>query len=65
MTFNRISFLISVFGVLAGVLMLYVAVDEHHSGASSRWIWSSAAVCLCALLGLVRDVRQLRTRPAA
>ncbi|MCQ1581881.1 MULTISPECIES: hypothetical protein [Streptomyces] len=65
MTHHRISALISVFGVFAGVLLLVVAVLEYRSGASVLWLVCGAAAFLGAVYALVVDVRRLRTRQAA
>ncbi|MEU6926736.1 MULTISPECIES: hypothetical protein [unclassified Streptomyces] len=62
---NRISALISSFGVLAGLLLLALAVREYRAGASALWIVAGAVILLGAVHTLVRDVRRLRTRPAA
>ncbi|PAZ14324.1 hypothetical protein CLM62_19920 [Streptomyces sp. SA15] len=58
---NRISVLISAFGVLAGMMLLVGAVREHRSGASALWIAAGAVIFLSALYALARDVRRLRT----
>ncbi|MEV7618179.1 hypothetical protein [Streptomyces sp. NPDC089799] len=58
---NRISALISAFGVLSGTLLLVLAVGEYRSGAPGLWIAAGAAVFLSASCALVRDVRQVRT----
>ncbi|WP_406386124.1 hypothetical protein [Streptomyces sp. NBC_01618] len=62
---NRISALISAFGVLAGMLLLVLAVLEYRSGAPPLWIGAGAVIFLSALYTLVRDVRRLRTGPTA
>ncbi|MFE3942304.1 hypothetical protein ACFXPV_10565 [Streptomyces sp. NPDC059118] len=62
---NRISALISSLGVLAGLLLLALAVREHRAGASALWIVAGAVILLGAVHTLVRDVRRLRTGPAA
>lgn len=60
---NRISILISAFGVLASILLLAFAVREYHSGASTLWIGGGAVLLLGALYALVRDVRRPRPAP--
>ncbi|MFF5723578.1 hypothetical protein [[Kitasatospora] papulosa] len=59
---HRISALISAFGVVAGMLLLALAVREYLSGASAIWIGAGALISLGASYTLVRDVRRLRTR---
>jgi hypothetical protein len=61
---NRVSALISAFGVLASTVLLAGAVREYRSGASALWIAAGAAIFLSALYALVRDVRRLRTGQA-
>ncbi|MFF5966439.1 hypothetical protein ACFY64_22420 [Streptomyces collinus] len=61
---NRVSALISAFGVLAGSVLLAGAVREYRSGASALWIAGGAVIFLSALYALVRDVRRLRTGQA-
>ncbi|MER7111772.1 hypothetical protein [Streptomyces sp. NPDC000229] len=58
---NRISCLISAFGVLATMLLLVGAFREYRSGASALWIAAGTVIFCAALYALVRDVRQLRT----
>ncbi|MFE5589522.1 hypothetical protein [Streptomyces sp. NPDC056549] len=58
---HRISALISAFGVLAGGMLLALAVREYRSGASALWIVAGAALFLGTSYTLVRDVRRLRT----
>jgi multidrug transporter EmrE-like cation transporter len=60
---NRISALISAFGVLASMLLLALAVREYRSGASALWIGTGAVIFLSASYALVRDVRRLRSGP--
>ncbi|MFF1420981.1 hypothetical protein [Streptomyces sp. NPDC058280] len=60
---NRISALISAFGVFVSMLLLDLAVWEYRSGASALWIGAGAVIFLSALYSLVRDVRGLRTGP--
>jgi hypothetical protein len=60
---NRISALISAFGVLPSVLLLVLAVREYRSGASILWIGAGVVIFLIALHALVRDVRRLLTKP--
>lgn len=62
---HRISALISVFGVFAGVLLLALAVREYRSGATVLWLVFGAAAFLGAVYALVVDVRQLRSGPGA
>ncbi|WP_189533718.1 hypothetical protein [Streptomyces roseolilacinus] len=57
---DRISAVISAFGVLASVLVFVMAVDEYRSGASALWIAGGAAIFLSAAYALVRDVLRLR-----
>jgi lysylphosphatidylglycerol synthetase-like protein (DUF2156 family) len=61
---NRISALISAFGVLAGMLLLVATVREYRSGASALWIAAGAVIVLGALYALVQDVRRLCTGQA-
>ncbi|MGW0313986.1 hypothetical protein [Streptomyces flavidovirens] len=58
---NRISSLISAFGVLASTVLLVGAVREYRSGASAVWMAAGAVIFLSALYALVQDVRRLRT----
>ncbi|MEL5960055.1 hypothetical protein AADR41_35765 [Streptomyces sp. CLV115] len=60
---HRISALISAFGVLAGMVLLILAVREYRSGASALWIGAGAVIFLSASYTLVRDARRLRTGP--
>lgn len=60
---NRISAAISVFGALAGVLLLGGGVRGYRSGASALWIAVGAVILFSALCSLVRDVRRLRAGP--
>ncbi|WP_038527093.1 hypothetical protein ACFIN9_04430 [Streptomyces noursei] len=60
---NRLSTLISAFGVLTSTLLLAFAVREYRSGASALWIGGGAVLFLGALYALVRDVRRLRPAP--
>lgn len=62
---HRISALISAFGVLASVLLVVLAVREYRSGASVLYLVAGAAIFSSASFALVRDVRRLRTGPAA
>ncbi|MER5864285.1 hypothetical protein [Kitasatospora sp. NPDC002040] len=62
---NRISALISIFGVAAGVVLVVLAVQQYRSGASVLWLAAGALIFLCALFALVRDVKRLRTGPTA
>ncbi|ANJ12208.1 hypothetical protein [Streptomyces parvulus] len=62
---NRISALISAFGVLASVVLLVPAVREYRSGASVLWLVAGAVIFLSASYALVRDVRRLRTGSTA
>ncbi|MEU6449722.1 hypothetical protein [Streptomyces sp. NPDC046979] len=61
---NRVSALISAFGVLASMVLLAGAVREYRSGASALWIVAGAVIFLSAFYALVRDVRRLRTGQA-
>ncbi|MCB5166558.1 hypothetical protein LG634_17155 [Streptomyces bambusae] len=60
---NLVSALISAFGVLAGMLLLAVAVDDFRSGASVLWLGAGIAILLVCAYGLIRDVRRLRAEP--
>ncbi|MFJ2824714.1 hypothetical protein ACIO7M_26870 [Streptomyces toxytricini] len=60
---HRISALLSAFGVLAGVVLLVVAVGDYRSGASGFWLVNGAVVLLSASYMLVRDVRRARADP--
>lgn len=62
---HRVSALISAFGVLAGVMLLLLAVREYRSGASVLWVLAGVAIFLSTAYTLVRDVRRLRTGPSA
>ncbi|MFD8347227.1 hypothetical protein ACFV2C_33805 [[Kitasatospora] papulosa] len=62
---NRISALVSAFGVLASVVLVVAGVREYRSGASALWLVAGAVIFLSALYTLVRDVRRLRTGPTA
>ncbi|MFF2194290.1 hypothetical protein [Streptomyces sp. NPDC058157] len=62
---NRISALISAFGVLASMLLLTLALREHRAGASVLWLVAGVVIFLGASYALVRDVRQLRSGPTA
>ncbi|MEU3269164.1 hypothetical protein [Streptomyces bacillaris] len=62
---NRISALISTFGILASMVLLVLAVREYRSGASVLWLVAGAVIFLSASYALVRDVRRLRTGPTA
>ncbi|MGW0775414.1 hypothetical protein ACWGI0_02670 [Streptomyces sp. NPDC054802] len=62
---NRISALISAFGVLCSTFLLVIAVDEYRSGASARWIVAGIALFVSAVYALVRDVRRLGAGPPA
>ncbi|MFI0926911.1 hypothetical protein [Streptomyces sp. NPDC021012] len=62
---NRISALISAFGVLASVMLLVFAVREYRSGASVLWLVAGIVIFLGASYTLARDVRRLRTGPTA
>ncbi|WP_392668022.1 hypothetical protein [Streptomyces sp. LN785] len=62
---NRISALISAFGVLASTFLLVLAVREYRSGASALWLVAGAVLFLGALHTLVRDVWRLRAGPTA
>ncbi|MDP5315793.1 MULTISPECIES: hypothetical protein [Streptomyces] len=60
---HRISALISVFGVLASVMLVGAGFREYRSGASVLWLVAGAVTFLSASFTLVRDVRRLRTGP--
>ncbi|MEC4570548.1 hypothetical protein [Streptomyces virginiae] len=60
---DRISALISAFGVLAGMMLLVLAVREYRSGASALWVGAGAVIFLSASYTLARDLRRLRTGP--
>ncbi|MBJ6636755.1 hypothetical protein H4K36_00125 [Streptomyces sp. DHE7-1] len=60
---NRISALISAFGVLASVVLVVAGVREYRSGASVLWLVAGVVIFLSASYTLVRDVRRLRTGP--
>ncbi|MGW6204839.1 hypothetical protein ACWF9B_14535 [Streptomyces sp. NPDC055089] len=60
---ERISALISVFGVLAGVMLVVAGFREYRSGASVLWLVAGAVIFLSASFTLVRDLRRLRTGP--
>ncbi|MFI1608144.1 hypothetical protein ACH4YN_39600 [Streptomyces griseofuscus] len=62
---NRISALISAFGVLASVVLVVAGVREYRSGASIPWLVAGVVIFLSASYTLVRDVRRLRTGPTA
>ncbi|GGW54036.1 hypothetical protein [Streptomyces griseoloalbus] len=62
---HRISALISAFGVLAGRMLLVVAVRGYRSGASVLWLGAGAVIFLSASYTFARDMRQLRTGPTA
>ncbi|MGP3749827.1 hypothetical protein [Streptomyces sp. IBSNAI001] len=62
---NRISALISAFGVLASVVLVVAGVREYRSGASVLWLVAGAVIFLSALYTFVRDARRLRTGSAA
>ncbi|MEU4266282.1 hypothetical protein ACYCCF_05650 [Streptomyces argenteolus] len=62
---NRISTLISAFGVLASVMLLVLAVREYRFGASVLWLVAGVVIFLSASYTLARDVRRLRTGPTA
>ncbi|MFF8843155.1 hypothetical protein ACF08N_10535 [Streptomyces sp. NPDC015127] len=58
---DRISALISLFGVLVSSMMLFGAVRDYQVGSSVRWVAAGAVLVLVACLTLVRDIRRLRT----
>ncbi|MFE4637196.1 hypothetical protein ACFRJ1_27975 [Streptomyces sp. NPDC056773] len=62
---HRISALISAFGFLASMMLLALAVRDYRNGASVLWLAAGALIFLSASYTLVRDVRRLRTGPAA
>ncbi|MFJ2027043.1 hypothetical protein ACIODW_24990 [Streptomyces sp. NPDC087897] len=61
---HRISALISVLGVFAGMLLLVLGIREYRSGASVLWLVFGALASLGAVHALVVDVRRLRTGQA-
>ncbi|MFE9724641.1 hypothetical protein ACFYQ5_13905 [Streptomyces sp. NPDC005794] len=62
---HRISALISAFGVVAGVVLLVLAVREYRSGASVLWFVAGVVIFLSAAYTLfLRDARRLRTGPS-
>ncbi|NWF30067.1 hypothetical protein HW130_28060 [Streptomyces sp. PKU-EA00015] len=60
---DRISALISAFGVLCASLLLIGAVRGYQTGSSAIWIAAGALVLLIECITLVRDVRRLRAAP--
>ncbi|MDH2408110.1 hypothetical protein ACG5V6_00675 [Streptomyces chitinivorans] len=54
---NRISTLISAFGVLGGAMFLFIGIGEYQAGASALWAVGGALVLLIAVYALVRDLR--------
>jgi formate hydrogenlyase subunit 3/multisubunit Na+/H+ antiporter MnhD subunit len=62
---NRISALISAFGVLASVMVLVLSIGQYRSGASTLWLVAGVVIVLAALYALVQDIRRLRTEPTA
>ncbi|MER6955174.1 MULTISPECIES: hypothetical protein [unclassified Streptomyces] len=60
---NRISAVISAFGVLATMVLLIGTFREYRSGASVLWIAAGGVLFLIASYALTRDVRRLRTTP--
>lgn len=60
---DRISALISAFGVIAVSLLLVGAVREYRAGSSVLWVVAGALMFLIACIALVRDVRRLRAGP--
>jgi lysylphosphatidylglycerol synthetase-like protein (DUF2156 family) len=61
---NRISTLISAFGVLAGAMFLLIGVGEYQAGASVLWAVGGVFIFLIAVYALVRDLRTVR-KPVA
>ncbi|MEU9608828.1 hypothetical protein [Streptomyces sp. NPDC048057] len=59
---DRISALISAFGVLPGTLLFVGSLTQYRSGASPLWVVAGSAILLLAVYALVRDVRRLRGR---
>jgi len=57
---NRISALISVFGVLVGAMFLIIGVREYQAGASALWAAGGALIFLTAVYALMRDLRTAR-----
>ncbi|MDX3308101.1 hypothetical protein P1S61_03065 [Streptomyces sp. ME08-AFT2] len=62
---NRISTLISAFGVLASTMLLLLAVGEYRAGASVLWVGLGALILTSAVASLVRDVRRSRQNASA
>jgi hypothetical protein len=62
---NRISTLISAFGVLAGTMLLLLAVREYRAGASVLWVGLGALILTSAVATLVRDVPHSRQNASA
>ncbi|MGW0703257.1 hypothetical protein ACWD0A_28900 [Streptomyces sp. NPDC002867] len=60
---DRISALISAFGVLGVSLLLVGAVRDYRAGSSVLWVAAGALMFLLACITLVRDVRRLRAAP--
>ncbi|MGP4047992.1 hypothetical protein [Streptomyces sp. 2A115] len=62
---NRISTLISAFGVLAGTMLLLLGVREYRAGASILWVGWGVLIFASAVVALVRDVRRSRENASA
>jgi multidrug transporter EmrE-like cation transporter len=62
---NRISTLISAFGVFVSVILLIGALREYRTGASGVWVGLGTSIFLCAVWTLVRDVRRSRRTGSA
>ncbi|MEU5979611.1 hypothetical protein [Streptomyces sp. NPDC047315] len=60
---DRISALISAFGVFAAALLFLGSVTQYRSGASPLWVAAGCTILLVSGYVLVRDVRRLRRRP--
>ncbi|PJE96070.1 hypothetical protein CUT44_19965 [Streptomyces carminius] len=54
---NRISTLISTFGVLVGAVFLVIGIGEYQAGASVLWAVGGVLIFLIAVYALVRDLR--------
>jgi ABC-type nickel/cobalt efflux system permease component RcnA len=61
---NRISTLISAFGVLVGAMFLLIGIGEYQAGASVLWAVGGVLIFLIAVYALVRDLRTVR-KPVA
>ena len=57
---HRINALTSTIGLLVGLMLLIVSVQQYRSGASALWAAAGAAIFLITSYTFVRDVRRLR-----